>query len=50
MDYVYDYMFHLLNEYAKLLRFEPKIPEKAVEFCSETTACKAEGTEKKFKM
>ncbi|KAK1352830.1 Glycosyltransferase [Heracleum sosnowskyi] len=50
MDYVYDYMFHLLNEYAKLLRFEPKIPEKAVEFCSETMACNAEGTEKKFKM
>ncbi|KAL8106781.1 hypothetical protein AgCh_023521 [Apium graveolens] len=50
MDYVYDYMFHLLNEYAKLLSFEPKIPEKAVEFCSETMACNAEGTEKKFKM
>lgn len=50
MDYVYDYMFHLLNEYAKLLRFEPKIPVKAVEFCSEIMACNAEGTEKKFKM
>ncbi|KAL8106805.1 hypothetical protein AgCh_023543 [Apium graveolens] len=50
MDYVYDYMFHLLNEYAKLLRFEPKIPQKAVEFSSETMACNAEGTEKKFKM
>lgn len=50
MDYVYDYMFHLLNEYAKLLSFEPKIPQKAVEFCSETMACNAEGTDKKFKM
>ncbi|XP_017229874.1 uncharacterized protein LOC108204776 isoform X1 [Daucus carota subsp. sativus] len=50
MDYVYDYMFHLLNEYAKLQRFDPKIPKKAVEFCSETMVCNAEGTEKKFKM
>jgi hypothetical protein len=50
MDYVYDYMFHLLNEYAKLLKFEPKIPEGAMELCSETWACSANGTEKKFMM
>lgn len=50
MDNVYDYMFHLLNEYAKLLKFEPKIPEKAVEICSELMACNANGTAKKFKM
>ncbi|XAR53593.1 Protein xylosyltransferase [Bertholletia excelsa] len=50
MDYVYDYMFHLLNEYAKLLRYKPSIPEKAVELCSETMACGAEGLEKKFMM
>lgn len=50
MDYVYDYMFHLLNEYAKLLRFKPTIPEGAVEVCSETVACSAEGVEKKFMM
>ncbi|XWS50520.1 hypothetical protein CRYUN_Cryun12cG0093700 [Craigia yunnanensis] len=43
MDYVYDYMFHLLSEYAKLLRFKPTVPRKAVEFCSETMACPAEG-------
>ncbi|KAL3755771.1 hypothetical protein ACJRO7_002771 [Eucalyptus globulus] len=48
MDLVYDYMFHLLNEYAKLLRFKPVVPEKAVEFCSEHMACQAEGLEKKF--
>ncbi|XVE64228.1 hypothetical protein DITRI_Ditri07aG0084300 [Diplodiscus trichospermus] len=50
MDYVYDYMFHLLNEYAKLLRFKPTIPGKAVELCSETMACPAEGLTKEFMM
>lgn len=48
MDFVYDYMFHLLNEYARLLKFEPKIPEGAVELCSETMACHSDGVEKKF--
>ncbi|XVF73225.1 hypothetical protein PTKIN_Ptkin12aG0184400 [Pterospermum kingtungense] len=48
MDNVYDYMFHLLNEYAKLLKFEPTIPPRAVELCSETMACPATGTWKKF--
>ncbi|KAL9671110.1 hypothetical protein QQ045_008676 [Rhodiola kirilowii] len=50
MDYVYDYMFHLLNEYAKLLKFKPTIPQKAVEFCSETMACPAQGVAKDFMM
>ncbi|XP_047330730.1 O-glucosyltransferase rumi homolog [Impatiens glandulifera] len=50
MDLVYDYMFHLLNEYAKLLKYKPTIPDKAVELCSETMACSAEGREKKFMM
>ncbi|XP_010089133.2 O-glucosyltransferase rumi [Morus notabilis] len=48
MDYVYDYMFHLLIEYSKLLKFEPTVPEGAVELCAETVACPAEGQEKKF--
>ncbi|CAN6252521.1 unnamed protein product [Urochloa humidicola] len=48
MDYVYDYMFHLLNEYAKLLRFKPTKPPEAVEVCSESLACQAIGNEKKF--
>ncbi|KAK6925805.1 Glycosyl transferase CAP10 domain [Dillenia turbinata] len=48
MDNVYDYMFHLLNEYAKLLKFEPSIPRRAIEICSETMACPVEGLEKKF--
>ncbi|XP_004309206.1 PREDICTED: O-glucosyltransferase rumi homolog [Fragaria vesca subsp. vesca] len=50
MDYVYDYMFHLLSEYAKLLRFKPTVPPEAIELCSETMACQAEGLEKKFMM
>ncbi|KAL6290247.1 hypothetical protein ACE6H2_007757 [Prunus campanulata] len=48
MDYVYDYMFHVLNEYAKLLKFKPTIPPNAVELCSEQMACPATGTWKKF--
>ncbi|OIT32053.1 PREDICTED: O-glucosyltransferase rumi homolog [Nicotiana attenuata] len=48
MDYVYDYMFHLLSEYAKLLKYKPVIPLKAVELCSEAMACAAEGVTKKF--
>ncbi|CAL4921102.1 unnamed protein product [Urochloa decumbens] len=48
MDYVYDYMFHLLNEYAKLLRFKPTKPPEAVEVCSESLACQAIDHEKKF--
>ncbi|BBN68226.1 hypothetical protein Prudu_339S000300 [Prunus dulcis] len=48
MDYVYDYMFHVLNEYAKLLKFKPTIPPNAVELCSEKMACLATGTCKKF--
>ncbi|KAK4839518.1 hypothetical protein QYF36_022503 [Acer negundo] len=50
MDYVYDYMFHLLNQYSKLLKFKPTIPRKATELCSETMACQAEGLQKKFMM
>ncbi|GMY07174.1 o-glucosyltransferase rumi like [Fagus crenata] len=50
MEYVYDYMFHLLNEYAKLLTFKPIRPRKAVELCAETMACQAEGLQKKFFM
>lgn len=50
MDYVYDYMLHLLTEYAKLLRYEPAVPEKATELCSESMACPATGLVKEFLM
>lgn len=50
MDQVYDYMFHLLSQYAKLLKYKPVVPRRAVELCSETMACPAEGLTKKFMM
>ncbi|XP_038708789.1 O-glucosyltransferase rumi homolog [Tripterygium wilfordii] len=45
---VYDYMFHLLREYAKLLRFKPSIPLGAEKVCSETMACSQTGLWQKF--
>ncbi|XAR63080.1 Protein xylosyltransferase, partial [Bertholletia excelsa] len=50
MKYVYDYMFHLFNEYSKLLRYKPFVPPKAVQICSETMACNAQGLEKQFQI
>ncbi|CAI8607256.1 unnamed protein product [Vicia faba] len=48
MNNIYDYMFHLLNGYAKLLRFKPTIPLGAEELCAETMACDYDGTHRKF--
>lgn len=48
MQNVYDYMFHALNEYAKLQRYEVTVPPDAVEICSESMACSANGLVKKF--
>ncbi|KAK9181775.1 hypothetical protein WN944_024914 [Citrus x changshan-huyou] len=48
MDYVYDYMFHLLNQYSKLFRYQPTIPTGAVEYCAETMACSEEGMARKL--
>ncbi|KAM0949552.1 putative protein xylosyltransferase [Dioscorea sansibarensis] len=48
MDYIYDYMFHLLNEYAKLLKYKPTRPPRAVRWCSESMACQSEGLVKQF--
>ncbi|KAK3122479.1 hypothetical protein QOZ80_8AG0614220 [Eleusine coracana subsp. coracana] len=52
IDYVYDYMLHLLTEYAKLLRYKPVVPENAVELLPETVACPSisRGTEFEFMM
>lgn len=50
MDYVYDYMFHLLTEYAKLLKYKPTVPPQAVELCSEKMACHSDGLHKQFMM
>ena len=43
-------MFHLLSEYAKLLKYKPTKPPKAVELCAESMACPAKGLERKFMM
>ncbi|MFS7969319.1 putative protein xylosyltransferase [Helianthus anomalus] len=48
MDHVYDYMFHLLTAYSKLMKYKPTVPPNAVELCSETMACTSEGFSKQF--
>ncbi|KAL6606184.1 hypothetical protein ACP70R_041837 [Stipagrostis hirtigluma subsp. patula] len=50
MDYIYDYMLHLLTEYAKLLRYKPTVPENAVEICTESIACPAQGLHRECMM
>ncbi|XP_074284241.1 uncharacterized protein LOC141608796 [Silene latifolia] len=50
MDYVYDYMLHLLTEYAKLLKFKPTVTKNTVELCSEAMACRASDNQNKFMM
>ncbi|XP_039134471.1 LOW QUALITY PROTEIN: O-glucosyltransferase rumi homolog [Dioscorea cayenensis subsp. rotundata] len=48
MDYVYDFMLHLLTEYSKLLKYKPVVPPTAVEYCMESMACTRQGLEKQF--
>lgn len=48
MKYVYDFMFHLLSEYAKFLKFDVKVPPGAVELCSERMACPTGGSIRNF--
>ncbi|GMH00527.1 hypothetical protein Nepgr_002366 [Nepenthes gracilis] len=50
MKVVYDYMFHLLSEYARLLRYKPIPPPGAAQVCSESMACAAQGLEKQWKL
>ncbi|THG10959.1 hypothetical protein TEA_003767 [Camellia sinensis var. sinensis] len=50
MKSVYDYMFHLLYQYGKLLKYKPTVPEGSVEVCLETMACSGTELEKTFKM
>ncbi|CAL5202517.1 unnamed protein product [Lathyrus oleraceus] len=42
MDRVYDYMFHLISEYSKLLNFKPTPPSSALEVCAESVLCFAD--------
>ncbi|MED6121349.1 hypothetical protein PIB30_029337 [Stylosanthes scabra] len=50
MDYVYDYMFHLLSSYGKLFRYTPSLSSEAVELCVESMVCNGKGREKQFMM
>uniref|UniRef100_A0A0E0KT81 Glycosyl transferase CAP10 domain-containing protein n=1 Tax=Oryza punctata TaxID=4537 RepID=A0A0E0KT81_ORYPU len=48
MDRVYDYMFHLLTEYAKLLKYKPTVPDRAVEVTVESMTRGRRGRERQF--
>uniref|UniRef100_A0A0D9ZNI6 Glycosyl transferase CAP10 domain-containing protein n=1 Tax=Oryza glumipatula TaxID=40148 RepID=A0A0D9ZNI6_9ORYZ len=48
MDRVYDYMFHLLTEYAKLLKYKPTAPDRAVEVTVESMTRGRRGLERQF--
>ncbi|KAJ3675698.1 hypothetical protein LUZ60_004740 [Juncus effusus] len=48
MDYVYDYMYHLLVEYSKLLDFKPTPPLTAHEVCDSALLCVASERERQF--
>ncbi|KAF3796235.1 hypothetical protein EJ110_NYTH03322 [Nymphaea thermarum] len=48
MENVYDYMFHALTEYAKLLRYKPTIPSAAKPVCLESMASSESGRVKEF--
>ncbi|CAL4939803.1 unnamed protein product [Urochloa decumbens] len=50
MENVYDYMLHVLTEYARLLRYKPTVPENAVELCSEHVACPTGARAREFMM
>lgn len=50
MKYVYDYMFHLLSEYAKLVKYQPSVPKDAIEVCSESLICADKGAKKRYKL
>ncbi|CAN6347291.1 unnamed protein product [Urochloa humidicola] len=50
MDYVYDYMLHLLTQYAGLLRYKPTVPERAIELCLVSMACPASSRAREFMM
>ncbi|KAK6920151.1 Glycosyl transferase CAP10 domain [Dillenia turbinata] len=50
MGHVYDYMFHLLKGYGKLLKYKPMVTPGAVEVWSETMASNSQGLEKIYKV
>lgn len=48
IDRVYDYMFHLISEYAKLQDFKPVPPSTAQQVCEESLLCFADDKQKEF--
>ncbi|KAK6927119.1 Glycosyl transferase CAP10 domain [Dillenia turbinata] len=46
MNRVYDYMYHLILEYSKLLDFEPSPPPSALEVCAESLLCHADSEQR----
>ncbi|KAF3796239.1 hypothetical protein EJ110_NYTH03328 [Nymphaea thermarum] len=48
MENVYDYMFHSLTEYAKLLKYKPTIPTNAKQVCLGSMACPQRGRAQQF--
>ncbi|CAN6235741.1 unnamed protein product [Urochloa humidicola] len=50
MNNVYDYMFHLLTEYAMLLRYRPAVPRGAREVTVESMTRGRRGLERQFMM
>lgn len=49
MNYVYDYMFHLLSEYARLLKYKPTLPQDAIEVVEEKMANAGGDLERSYK-
>ncbi|XP_019192359.1 PREDICTED: O-glucosyltransferase rumi homolog [Ipomoea nil] len=50
MEYVYDYMFHLLSEYSKLLKYKPSVPPQMLPLTSHHVLSLSQGLEKQFMM
>ncbi|CAN6229002.1 unnamed protein product [Urochloa humidicola] len=50
MNNVYDYMFHLLTEYARLLRYRPSVPRGAREVTVESMTRGRRGLQRQFMM
>ncbi|KAM0832442.1 hypothetical protein ACQ4PT_064897 [Festuca glaucescens] len=50
MELVYKYILHVLTQYTALLRYNPTMPEKAVELCPESMVCPRSGREREFTM
>ncbi|KAK7289818.1 hypothetical protein RIF29_03780 [Crotalaria pallida] len=48
MDRIYDYMFHLISEYSKLLDFKPTPPSSALEICTDSVLCFADDKQRLF--